>query len=900
MIEVILIFAVIALFLMSQKQQTTIDKLSTKLTHLDDVLANLYNDAKTDSNTTDATQPSISTEHILTQHHNRPLTKPDEQQFDTSSSTQPIDNISHTSNFNTSPDIINTAIDRALQGVVRYFSEGNSIVRVGMVVLFFGMSFLAKHSIDQGWVPIELRMIGMATLGLLLIGGGWFLKEKTGPYSLILQGGGAAILFLTIFASHRLYELIPASITFALLLATSALTVGLSVLQNAKALAITGLLGGFASPILASTGQGSHVALFVYYAILNLSIFSVSWFKSWRLLNVLGFIATYVVATIWGVLEYDATNYWSVQPFIILFFLIFTGISILFARRQPPELKGIVDGTLVFGTPIVSSVLQSYIVYPYEYGMAISSAILALFYLGLARFLIKKDAPELTTLKESFVALSVLFATLTIPLAFDGRWTSAVWAIEGAAFVWIGLKQNRTLMTLFGLVLQLLAGLALLLDYANGATEYALPFLNTSFMGSALLGASGFITAYLIQQYDYIHKEKLHWGFFAIGVFWWYYVTAVQLLSFNYDSNSAWLYIAFVTLSAWVWYGLCVRSQFINKQYTKVRMHPWFLFIPLAIVCTYYYTCSLPYQFQSTPNNSCLFDAIISPMHLVFIIAIISIYWIDAKCRAHSYEVMHRYALHVLTGVLVLLFAHQEVINIANTLNLDAIWKPLMFISLCVLAIIGLTHYKKLPVSLEPKAYTQEIVCFLIMVYLAWSVFGNFMAIEKLNSLPYFPVLNPHDVLQGVGLMAILSWFSTHGKQWISSKEFFISIGLFVFAWFNSMLLKVLHVVGNIDYTASDLFESSLVQMVVSIVWVFLGLTVTIVAAKKNIRSVWLLGAALIALVIAKLFTVDFADQDTIERIVSFIIVGLLLLTMGYFAPLPSHDESKAKLKKIA
>ncbi|MCI5168161.1 MAG: hypothetical protein D3903_19250, partial [Candidatus Electrothrix sp. GM3_4] len=39
----------------------------------------------------------------------------------------------------------------------------------------------------------------------------------------------------------------------------------------------------------------------------------------------------------------------STEPFLVLFFLMFTLIGVLFAFRQPAQLRGYVDGTLVFG-----------------------------------------------------------------------------------------------------------------------------------------------------------------------------------------------------------------------------------------------------------------------------------------------------------------------------------------------------------------------------------------------------------------------------------------------------------------------------------------------------------------------------------------------------------------------
>ena len=62
---------------------------------------------------------------------------------------------------------------------------------------------------------------------------------------------------------------------------------------------------------------------------------------------------------------------------------------------------------------------------------------------------------------EAFWALGVAFATLTVPLALNGHWTAATWALEGVAVLWLGGKQNRKLARAFGVFLQLAAGLSL-------------------------------------------------------------------------------------------------------------------------------------------------------------------------------------------------------------------------------------------------------------------------------------------------------------------------------------------------------------------------------------------------------------------------------------------------------
>ena len=60
---------------------------------------------------------------------------------------------------------------------------------------------------------------------------------------------------------------------------------------------------------------------------------------------------------------------------------------------------------------------------------------------------------------------------------------------------------------------------------------------------------------------------------------------------------------------------------------------------------------------------------------------------------------------------------------------------------------------------------------------------------------------------------------------------------------------------------------------------------------KRQQRRLWTAGAALMGVVIVKLFVVELGDSNGIARIVSFIGVGVLLLLVSYFAPAPKRGE---------
>src|SRR5262245_28456923 len=346
----------------------------------------------------------------------------------------------------------------AIQDIIsRWLFGGNTLVRVGIVVLFIGVAFLLKYAAERELLPIELRLAAVALGGVALLVVGWRLRQKRAGYALVLQGGGIGVLYLTVFAALRLYKMLPAELAFVLLAGIAVFSAMLAVLQDSRSLAITGAVGGFLAPIFASTGGGSHVALFSFYAVLNAGIVGIAYYKAWRELNLVGFAFTFVIGLLWGATYYRPALFASTEPFLVLFFLFYVAIAVLFALRSAPQLTHYVDGTLVFGTPIVAFGLQAALVRGMDFGAAWSAFGLAAFYLVLASILHARKRETLRLMVESFLALGVGFATLAVPLAFDGRWTSAAWAVEGAAVLWAGVRQGRMLPRIFGMLFQFAA-----------------------------------------------------------------------------------------------------------------------------------------------------------------------------------------------------------------------------------------------------------------------------------------------------------------------------------------------------------------------------------------------------------------------------------------------------------
>jgi len=408
---------------------------------------------------------------------------------------------------------------------------GNTLVRMGMLLVFLGLAFLLRYASDRIVIPLEVRYLGVACASFAALALGWRLRIKRPAYALLMQGGSVAVMYLTVFAALKLHDqpLIPLQLGLFLLIAVAALSAILAITQNAMSLAVAGSLGGFAAPVLVSTGGGSHVALFSYFALLNAAILAIAWFKAWRPLNLIGFFGTFSIGLSWGLRSYQPEHYASCQAFLILFFLMFVGIGLLFARRmlldEPDAPRGeinmwadwltrqgeraqrYVDGTILFGTPLVGFGIQHTLVKHFEYGAAFSALALGLFYMLLARLIHANQPIRCRLLTETFLALGVIFATLAIPLGLNAEWTSAAWAVEAAGIYWIGHRQHRPLTRAFSLLVQFGAAISYLSHLESGDQT----LLHGSILGAAMLGLSLLCNGFVHTRHILREQRSEHW-----------------------------------------------------------------------------------------------------------------------------------------------------------------------------------------------------------------------------------------------------------------------------------------------------------------------------------------------------------------------------------------------------
>ncbi|HVJ53297.1 MAG TPA: DUF2339 domain-containing protein [Aliidongia sp.] len=909
-------------------------------------------------------------------------------------------------------------LNQALAAARQWLIGGNTVARVGILLLFLGLAFLLRYAAEHLSVPIELRYAGVGAAGLVLLGLGWRLRARRRAYGLMLQGGAFAVMYLDIFAAMHLDPLIPTGMGFSLLVATVLFSTILAVAQDALGLAVAGAAGGFAAPILASSGGEHHIALFAYLALLNAGILAIAWFKAWRPLNLVGFAGTFVLGFAWGLQSYEPAMLASTEPFLVLFFLMYVAVALLFARRvlldTPDEpdaatrlelmrwtarRSNALDGVLLFGTPVVGFAAQDALVRHLHLGDSFSALALGLFYLLLGTLLLRQAGRRQHGLVEIYLALGVIFATLAVPLGLDARWTSAAWAIEGAGLYWLSLRQQRRLARGFAVLVELGAALAYLGTMKAGTADRLISaaslgalmlgaallfgwwllrrvppgarfpedaavrrlflFAGTTFLallapllcraeGSAALWAVGGLAALFLGSRLQDRGLMLAGLLLQLGAglllglasdgdlsFWYsgFWAPAILALAayagawrLHRQDDAAWpgtpMPVGFDRLSAmllaWatVWWSLAWLGEI--DRFLPGPVQPHAALLVAAATVAVWIPAARRWQWPMLAR----FTGLLQPAAILALLdAYGPFYHPAADWGALAWPVwfaVHLLALRGVTGLLPRRVAEgMHVVGCWIALAVLALEARFLFIlltgevnawrwlgwatvpTLYLLAMAQRRVWAIWPISTDLRAYRSIAAPPVALIMLAWFWLSNALSDGTADPLPYLPLLNPLELGQILVLFGIALWLRVGfpalpfaqrvpaaAPAWLLGAS-----GLFLAT---CAVLRTAHHWGGIPWDLDLLLDSMAVQASLSILWAITALGMMVMGHRSARRSLWLTGAGLIALVVIKLFLVELLNTGGLPRIVSFVGVGVLLLIVGYFAPLPPRHAGAA------
>ncbi|HEY2967516.1 MAG TPA: DUF2339 domain-containing protein [Casimicrobiaceae bacterium] len=765
-----------------------------------------------------------------------------------------------------------------------WFTDGNAMVRVGIVVLFFGVAFLLSYFAEHVTIPIELQFSSVALAGAAMIGVGAWLSNARRAYALALVGGGLGVLYLTTFAAFQLVPLLSPPSAFALLAVIAVLAVMLSLAFDAQALAALAALGGLLAPVLVET-VSEPVPLFAYVAAVNAVILGIAWFRAWRALDLVGFGGTFVLGLWWGYDFYDPAYFPIVEPFLAAFFLAYVAVPIVHALRGAGDRR--VDAMLIFGVPMVALALQALLVQDMRYGLAWTAAIIAAMYGFLWRALRQTKNTATVTLAAAFGALAVIFATLTVPLAVDARWTSAIWAVEAAGVYWMGCREDRVFARGFALVLQFAAGIVFLV---GGFDEFAAPaFANRQFLGSVAIALSAFASVRLGDHRGTAlpagERSLLHL-LFGWGCVWWLGGGLAEIARHVAARPEAHVMLAWIAGSVAIAALLARPLRWPRLESTAVVLLPA-LALSLAHDVTHGRTSVTEYGWAIYPLAWALHFALL--------------YRGEARAAADVNKTAGLRpwlaAAHAVGALLLLGQVAWEAGEwTARVAPRGSVWAACAHLAPLVLYLLAVTRAERAtkgqlqwPLRTFGDAYAATAGA---VVAVALGL--GFAALAVLNPgdprpLPYVPLANSLDLTLAVALAALFLWAKRHAGAAAQTLYRWLGVGAFIVL--NGIVVRTVHHWLGVPWQLHALIASRPLQAALTLTWTVAALAAMVVATKRALRILWLTGAGLLAAVIVKLFAIDLAALSGLTRVVAFLGVGALLLIIGYIAPLPPASK---------
>jgi len=763
----------------------------------------------------------------------------------------------------------------ALEAIRSFFFGGNTVVRIGVLVLTVGVGLLVKYAADDGYFPLELRLAAAALIGLALVVVGYRQRSARPSFGTALQGGGVAAMYLVTFFAYYTYQLLPAPLTMALLIAIAALSSILAVVQDAQQLAVFGAIGGFLSPVLASTGGGSHIALFSYYALLNAAISGMAVFRSWRFLNWVGFAFTFGVATAWGALKYEPANMLSASGFLGLFFLFYVLNGTLFAVRQPEQRRGAIDTTLTFGTPLATLALAGGLFRLEHLYLALSCVLIAAVYFACARWLFARRDDKLKALAAAYIAVGVGVATLAIPFALDDALATALaWAAEASGLMWVGIRQQRLRTRVASYVLFVASLLALLARQDEASAGGRALFF-------ALIAlALGFAAAQLERHGSALRKSEPALGhvLFALALLLW--LGALEAL------------IEGPVPAAYrvsCWFTACaLQSLLFELVGRKVG------FLSARRVAGFTLVVLLFRLLTLLPETS---HPGASLGWLAFVGSLAAGYWaLRQQSQADLMPGWLREAQHASGSYTLAIFTFAE----ARYWSEDAFaLAPGWVAGACLVAplvVVGLAiaELPRWPVAANARAYRLWSAWPIVLVMSLAALLCQLTNDGDAAPLPYVPLLNPLDLAQGLLIAALLLLARTPELAGATQRRVAAwGTALCSFVAVNGTVVRTAHHWAGVPFTPWQVPTAPLVQSAFSILWTILALLAMVVANRKLRREVWVAGAVLLGCVVIKLFLVDLSQLSNVAKIVTFLAVGVLLLLIGFVAPVPPAERAR-------
>jgi uncharacterized membrane protein len=396
---------------------------------------------------------------------------------------------------------------------------GTWFMRIGITALVLGISFFLKYAFDNDWIGETGRVMIGIFIGLGMLSFGEKTIRKYVMYGQMMTGAGIAVLYLSIFSAFNYYHIIGSFTAFFAMLIITAAGIILSLRYDAISLMMVALIGGFATPLMASSGQNNQFGLLSYVALLDMAILAVSIFKKWREVNVAGFMGTVILFSAWAEKFYTKNDLNSTMFFLTLFFVIYSISSLIYNLVKKEKSTGVEQILTLISAVIYFSASYALLNEKYHVLMGFFAIVLAIYYF-LWAFVVRNFTPEDENLYGFLAFLTVGFVTLALPIQFKQNVITIGWIIEAVLLMIIGMKLKKNVIVIFSIVVSALALFRYLVFDVSRLDKYSVTVFNSAFFTAIMLIVALYLIGYIVKifsnQEDTVINKKSIFALFMI------------------------------------------------------------------------------------------------------------------------------------------------------------------------------------------------------------------------------------------------------------------------------------------------------------------------------------------------------------------------------------------------
>jgi uncharacterized membrane protein len=436
------------------------------------------------------------------------------------------------------------------------------------------MAWFLKFAIDNHWIgPLGRVLIGMIAGAALMAWSERFRKNNYLAFSYSLKAVGSGVLYLSLWASFSLYQLIPSGAAFAAMILITAFNGFMAWAQDAELLALYAIVGGLSTPLLISTGENHEIALLSYLLLLDVAVLILVALRPWSRLLFAAFTGTALIMFGWWSGYYTDAQCARTGFFLCCFFVIFAFAPRLV--RVETEAAADIHGWDVLALallPVANASLGFIGFYELfdrtdtQWVCPWLAVAFAAFYLLLLRLPAQgrlRASPA--ALDSLHLAATVVFLTIAIPLKAHGRWLTIGWLAEGAALVWVAARVKLRLLRVLALGC-LVLGLGALLTV--NPTASPAPVFNQRFatycIAIAVFAFVAWVAAQALGTEEPAH-EQMWPGIAAAAAL---IVNALILIAVSLEIDSYWSSRGFV--ADW-------RAFARHRMYAEFSYSAWFM-----------------------------------------------------------------------------------------------------------------------------------------------------------------------------------------------------------------------------------------------------------------------------------------------------------------------------------